>query len=72
MKTPEVYAEPLSDDGTLMPREEFLDAVKDGSFIDYDGFGHPVKNNLMSNRVVHPSQVRELPSDATHVLWYNR
>ncbi len=53
--------------------EEFRRNVKCGAFIDYDGFGHPVKDRKLNPEVyVYPSKVHEIPADATHVVWYNR
>lgn len=52
---------------------EFRNLCQRGSFIDYDGFGHPVRNNLADAEVViKPSRVDEIPETATHVVWYNR
>jgi hypothetical protein len=66
------YTETLSTFGHLMTVEEFRECVKIGGFIDYDGFGHPVKDEKMSSIVVYPSKVVEIPADATHIMWYNR
>jgi hypothetical protein len=60
------------DFGDLMTVEEFREAVKHGSFIDYDGSGHPMKDGKMSRFDVYPSEVDEIPKDATHILWFNR
>ncbi len=50
----------------------FKERVADGAFIDYDGFGSPLKDGRMADVLFYPSQVEELPPDATHILWYNR
>jgi hypothetical protein len=54
--------------------EEFLDHCDNGSFIDYDGFGFPVKDKLSDESIwVKPSNAKEtIPKDATHIVWYNR
>ena len=53
--------------------EEFKACVESGAFIDYDGFGHPVKDSMADPTVVvYPSRVSEIPSDATHIVWYNK
>ncbi len=53
--------------------EEFKACVKSGAFIDYDGFGHPVKNKLANRFIyVRPSKLGRIPKDATHIVWYNR
>jgi hypothetical protein len=52
---------------------EFLQHVADHSFIDYDGFGYPVKNGKYDpDIVISPSKIDQIPSDATHIVWYNR
>lgn len=52
---------------------EFLAHVKCGSFIDYDGFGHPVKDGMADKGIwIKPSRPSAIPSDATHVVWFNR
>ena len=52
---------------------EFIRNVEDGGFTDYDGYGYPVKNSMACrNFIVSPSKVDMIPSDATHIVWYNR
>ena len=52
---------------------EFRQFCEQGHFIDYDGFGHPVRDGKLNPSVtVKPSRVSEIPADATHVVWYNR
>ena len=53
--------------------EEFKYLVECHGFIDYDGFGHPVKDSLADPKVyVKPSKVELIPQSATHIVWYNR
>jgi hypothetical protein len=54
--------------------EEFLELVECGAFIDYDGFGHPVRDSLSDEDIwVKPSTVKtSIPEDATHIVWFNR
>lgn len=53
--------------------EEFKNLVEIDAFIDYDGYGHPVKNNLADPSIyVLPSKIKDIPKDATHIVWYNR
>lgn len=68
------YNQKLSDYGDLMTVEDFLSAVEDGMFIDYDGSGCPVKDGMIDNDVlILPSLCPEcIPPDATHIEWYNR
>jgi hypothetical protein len=53
---------------------EFLEHCNDGGFIDYDGFGYPVKDKLADTSVfIKPSSAKDtIPKDATHIVWYNR
>lgn len=54
--------------------EEFMEHVKNGSFIDCDGFGEPVKDGKADPDIwIYPSEAKEtIPEDATHIVWYNR
>jgi hypothetical protein len=53
--------------------EDFLSLVQTGMFIDDDGFGHPVQNELADVDIdVYPSDPLSIPLDATHIVWYNR
>jgi hypothetical protein len=45
------YDELIPDYGAVMTRAEFVDAVKAGSFIDYDGHGHPAKGGRMASKI---------------------
>jgi hypothetical protein len=53
--------------------EEFTLRCKHHSFIDYDGYGHPVKDRKADNDIyIYPSKLHQIPSDATHIVWFNR
>jgi hypothetical protein len=53
--------------------DEFKEHCESGGFIDYDGFGHPVKDSKCDpSFIVKPSEIENIPVDATHVVWYNR
>ena len=67
------YDEPVSDYADVMTVEEFIGCCDVGAFIDYDGFGHPVKGDAMAGDLeIKPSRSGLIPADATHVAWYNR
>ena len=52
---------------------EFKEYCDDGAFIDYDGFGYPVKDGLADTKIfIKPSKLDDIPEDATHIVWYNR
>lgn len=61
------------DEDDVYTIKQFLSHVKDRSFIDYDGIGHPVKNKKADVTIdIYPSKVDRIPKDATHIVWYNR
>lgn len=52
---------------------EFNEYCRSGSFVDYDGHGHPVKDRKSDPAIfIKPSRLEEIPKDATHIVWYNR
>ena len=61
------------DEDDVYTVEEFRRYCDSGAFIDYDGYGHPVKDKKADvHIVVVPSKLKAVPSDATHIVWYNR
>lgn len=67
------YTAEIPDYGDVMTIEDFRQCVADGSFIDYDGFGYPIKDNKCDNqKPISPSTVDSIPKDATHFVWFNR
>lgn len=69
---PHQYVYPVDKFLHLMTAKEWLEGVRDGSFIDYDGYGYPVKDGNQSNRGISPSRAKEFPEEATHIAWANR
>ena len=68
---------PHEDDDHLMTVKEFHQAVRNGSFIDYDGYGvWATKSQKLEGLQyrVFPSefQLSKVPVWATHIVWYNR
>ena len=55
-------------DDDIYTVEEWIRAVKDGCFCNFDGIGYWVKDGLKSNDEVFSTP----PLDATHVVWYNK
>ena len=45
------YTEKIPNYGELMTVKEFINSCKEGWFIDYDGLGHPVKDNKMDGSI---------------------
>lgn len=62
-----------SDEDDVYTVEEFVAQCKSGAFIDYDGFGWPVKVDMADKDIcVYPSRLESIPQDATHIVWFNR
>ena len=69
--------QPLIVDGDLMSLDEWMDNVRVGAFIDYDGYGnYATSEKYYPDIDVYPSHVRKpgfiFPKWATHIVWYNR
>jgi len=64
----------LPDYGDVMPLKDFLNCVKSGGFIDYDGFGYYVKDNQESDIMIHPSDLhyKAIRKDFDTIIWFNR
>lgn len=69
---PLIFNEELPDYGDLITVDTFRQCCKNKMFIDYDGYGNPVKSNKCANVLVLPSQVHLVPPEVTHIMWYNR
>lgn len=53
--------------------EEFIESCKDGDFIDDDGYGHPLLNGKVNDKIeVNPSDLSNIPAGTTHIVWYNK
>lgn len=66
--------EPIPEYGYLMTMEEFIETVKCGFFIDYDGYGCYSDGKEISQGSVCPSDVAKGTVDMkwSHVVWFNR
>lgn len=64
----------LPDYGDLMSLKEFISCAKSGGFIDYDGFGYYVKDNMETNIVIKPSDVihKSIRKDFDKIIWFNK
>lgn len=60
--------------GDVMPLEHFKDNVESGGFIDYDGFGHYVKDGKESDIEIYPSDFKynSVRKDFDTIIWFNR
>jgi len=72
IKTP-TYSE-IPDFGDVMSLEDFIDNVKCGGFIDYDGSGNYVKDGMESDITIYPSDFKHgaIRTDFDTIVWYNR
>jgi hypothetical protein len=64
------YDRPLDKewDDDLYHVDTWKEVVKEGSIVNYDGFGYWVKDGFKSR-----DEVFSTPKlDATHVVWYNK
>jgi len=64
----------LPDCGDIMSLKDFIQNVKDGGFIDYDGFGNYVRDNMKSDIDIYPSDIRfgSIRDDFDTIVWFNR
>lgn len=61
------------DEDDVYTVEEFRKFCAGGMFIDYDGYGHPVKDGKADESIeICPSRVSSIPKDATHIVWFNK
>jgi hypothetical protein len=64
----------LSDFGDVMTLKHFIECVKEGGFIDYDGYGRYVKDNQETDIEIHPSDVKHkaIRKEFDTIIWFNR
>lgn len=72
LMTPEF--QDLPHHGDVMSLKDFIENVNAGGFIDYDGSGNYVSDNMMSNITIYPSDVRydSIRDDFDKIIWFNR
>lgn len=60
--------------GDVMTLKEFIKAVKDGWFIDYDGSGNYIEFDKMTNISIYPSDVehRSIRKQFEKIIWFNK
>jgi len=60
--------------GDVMSLQEFIECVKSGSFIDYDGSGNYVKDGKISNIEIYPSDIKynAIRREFDTIIWFNR
>jgi hypothetical protein len=57
-----------------MTVEQFIEDVKSGCLIDYDGWGYYVKDNKRTNIMVFPSDVKynAIRKEFDTIVWFNK
>ena len=67
------YNDELPSYGDLITVEYFVIECRFANLIDSDGHGYPVKDGKMdrSQRII-PSTRSSCPTDATHIMWFNK
>lgn len=60
--------------GDRMTLKDFIECVKDGGFIDYDGSGNYVIDNKMTDITIYPSDVKHkaIRTEFTEIIWFNK
>jgi len=66
--------EPIPDYGDVMFLNEFIDNVKNGGLINYDGYGLYIIDNQMTDIEIYPSDVRNnhIREGFDTIVWFNR
>lgn len=68
---------PIEKDDDIYTLKEWIAAVHDGHFIDYDGMGNfaTATHKEGGTDYVYPSDIiggKQIPGWVTHIVWYNR
>ena len=60
--------------GSRMKLSDFIEDCESGGFIDYDGSGNYVRDNMESDIDIYPSDIKHnsVRKDFTEIVWYNR
>ncbi len=61
-------------DGPITRLNEFIEQVKQGYFIDYDGYGCYVKDNKVTNIEILPSDIKynAIRKEFNTIVWFNK
>jgi hypothetical protein len=61
-------------DANIYTIEQFISLVKNGGFVDSDGYGYYATDNGKSDIIIYPSDIIEniYRKDFTHIIWFNR
>jgi len=68
--------EPVPDYGDVFAFEDFLDRVKCGGFMDWDGSGYfGISTHIFSGQDICCNEqwlLKNKPPEATHIIWFNK
>lgn len=64
----------ICDYGDIMTLEHFIECVNSGGFIDYDGYGHYIKDDQETDIEIYPSDVKygSIRNEFNKIIWFNR
>lgn len=64
----------IAADDDVMSIKEFINAVKSGLFIDFDGYGRYVKDGKKTNIQILPSDIkyRAIRKEFDTIVWFNK
>jgi hypothetical protein len=64
----------IPDHGDVMTLNQFKNICRNGGFIDYDGFGHYLDGDKMTDIIILPSDVKHksLRHELNRIIWFNR
>ncbi len=64
----------LPEDADVMTLKDFIECVKDGTFIDDDGSGNYIKDGQMTNIDIYPSDVeyKAIRKEFDEIIWFNK
>jgi len=64
----------IPDYGDVMTLNEFKNICRNGGFIDYDGHGHYIDGDKMTDINIYPSDVKtkSLRHELNKIIWFNR
>lgn len=66
--------EDIPDYGDVMTLNEFKNACRNGMFIDYDGYGHYIDGDKMTDIHIYPSDVKakSIRHSLNKIVWFNK
>lgn len=67
------YDSLLTETGDLFSVKDFKEGCRCGSFTNNDGYGFPVRHGRVDRMItIKPSNINNIPQDASHIQWFNK